>query len=98
MLLACAECDDSKAARPYAEWMVGETPKSPRSRGVTDVKARIDHLKAYVAAYGYMATPVEAGLTRPELDRLTNVRGKLAALRDEIDSLVRDYRDRTGYR
>ena len=97
MVLACAMCDDSMAARPYDEWMVGNAPKSPRNRRIANIEHRIEHLKAYVKVFEYVASPVEYGLTQTELQRLTNIRSELSTLRIEADLLVGDYRRRTGY-
>lgn len=97
MVLSCARCDDSKAARPYEEWMRGSAPKSPTTQNVPDVEERIGRIMEYVAAFGYVAVANEQGLIESELRRLKAVRSELATLRTEIESLVRDYRERTGY-
>ena len=73
-------------------------PKSPHSRGIANVSQRIEHIKAYVELYRYRSEPIENGLSGVELERLQAVRERLATLRQEVDSLVGDFRARTGYK
>jgi hypothetical protein len=98
MVLACSSCDDSKAQRVFDEWMLGSTLKSPSSRGVSNVSDRIARIRAYAEQHGYESAQVEAGLNRAERERLRSVRDQLALLRQEVESLVNDFRARTGYR
>ena len=97
MVLACQPCDDSKGNRPFAEWMISNTPKSPLSQGIPDVRQRIEHITSYVKANKYVPRPLEERLAPSELQRMTKVRAELNALRTEVESLISDYRRRMGY-
>ena len=96
MVPACARCDDSKRSLPFEEWMSGHAQGSPQSRGVGDVTERIQRIQAYVQHFGYRVNPLEERLDEAELDRLAEIRLRLAELRQEVDALIRDYRQRTG--
>jgi hypothetical protein len=93
---ACARCDDSKQHRPFAEWMQGDAPLSPKNRGVKDIDERIACIRAYAQEFGYSPTDLERRLTSEEAERLGKVRGALAKARDDLDALIADYRARTG--
>jgi len=97
MVLACSACDDSKSQRDFDEWMQSSVPKSPLSRGTANISRRIKHIRAYVKLYRYRSKPIEDGLIGVELERLKTVRERLASLRQEVDSLVGDFRARTGF-
>ena len=97
MVLACSTCDDSKSQRDFDEWMLSGVPKSPLSRGIANISRRIEHIKSYIELYTYRSEPVENRLSGVELERLQAVRERLATLRQEVDSLVDDFRGRTGY-
>ena len=92
MVPSCARCDDSKGSRPYHEWMVSDVPSSPNSRGVSDVKKRLRRVEAYVQHFGYITLPLDKRLSSREFDRLEKIRARLQALRQEVDSLISDYR------
>ena len=96
MVLACAQCDDSKGGRSFDEWMVSDVPKSPLNRGIPTIKQRVERIKSYIKASGYVAEPLAKGLTTSELQRLAQIRIRLDILRKETDSLIADYRSRTG--
>ena len=98
MVLACSTCDDSKSQRKFDEWMLSGVPKSPSSRGIANMSWRIERIQAYVELYSYHSAPVDDGLSEVELERLQGVRKLLASLREEVDSLVQDFRVRTGYK
>lgn len=98
MVLACSTCDDSKSKRDFDEWMLGDAPKSPNSRGIANTSCRVERIKAYVELYRYRSAPVDNGLSEVELERLQAVRKRLSSLRQEVDSLVHDFRVRTGYK
>lgn len=96
MVLACARCDDSKQASPYADWILSDARYSPKSRGVPDLDARIARIQMYVEAHAYSPRSIEKRLTRGELKRLETIRGSAAILRSELKALVQDVRARTG--
>ena len=98
MVLACSPCDDSRARSPFDEWMLGGAPKSPSSRGISNIPDRLVRIRAYAEQHGYESVQVEEGLNRAELKRLRSVREKLASVRQEVESLINDFRARTGYR
>lgn len=95
---SCATCDDSKRDLPYEEWMVHSAQGSPTSRGVVDVAERLQRIQAYVRRAGYKVRPLEQRLDEVEIDRLARIQSQLGELRQEVDSLIRDYRQRTGHR
>ena len=98
MVLACSSCDDSKSQRSFDEWMHSDTPKSPRGQKVANVAERIEHIRAYVREFDYEPASIEAGMDEVERERLRAIRGRLASLRQEVDSLVSDFRRRTLFR
>lgn len=93
---SCAMCDDSKRDLPYEEWMGHSGQGSPVSRGATDVAERLQRLQAYVRHFGYQVLPLDRRLDEAEIDRLARIQSRLGELRQEVDSLIRDYRQRTG--
>ncbi len=98
MVLACARCDNSKGKRLFDEWMSSTLPKSPSSQGTPNVKDRIKHIEAYTTTFGYICKPLNQRLTRTEQERRTDLLRRLNGLREEVNSLIRDYRERTGNR
>lgn len=64
MVPACQACDDSKGGTPYADWMRSSAPKSPTTRGIPDVEARIALLDAYVRHFGSRSYRWRSGSTR----------------------------------
>jgi 5-methylcytosine-specific restriction endonuclease McrA len=93
---ACAKCDDSKQHSPFAEWMQGDAPLSPRSRGVQDIEERIARIRAYAQEFEYTHSHIEDRLEGEEKERLETIRTTLAKTRDDLDALIADYRTRTG--
>lgn len=97
MVLACARCDDSKRDLPYEEWALHVSQGSPTSRGVEDVEDRLARIKAYMQHYNYAPRFLSERLSAEELQALTTIRAKLQEVRSEIDTLIQEYRSRTGY-
>ena len=48
MVLACAQCDDSKRDVPFDQWMISNDQYSPKIRGVPDVDARRNRIQGYI--------------------------------------------------
>jgi hypothetical protein len=46
---SCGKCNQSKGNKDWQNWIVSDANKSPRSRGITDVDARIDRLNGYMS-------------------------------------------------
>ncbi len=44
---ACGKCNQSKGNKNWRDWMLSSAPRSPRSRGVIDIEARISRLEAF---------------------------------------------------
>jgi len=44
---ACQPCNSSKGNSRWRDWMTGEAPQSPTSRGILDVESRIARLEAF---------------------------------------------------
>ena len=95
MVPACSQCDDSKQGKSFEEWMTGDTPLSPKSRGIEDIDKRIEHIHNYVRHSGYVPQSLEDRLDERELERLFIIRSKLREVRDDIETLISDYRART---
>lgn len=94
MVPTCAQCDDSKRDLYFEDWITSDAPKSPKSRGVKDIDQRIEHIKAYMQHYGYSPRNLEDRLNEDEKNRLKLVRSKLIEVREDIETLVNDYRAR----
>jgi hypothetical protein len=97
MVPACARCDDSKQHLPFEEWMTSDAEHSPKSRGVKDVAQRIARIKEYVGYFPYRVRPLYERLSEQERKRFGEIECKLQEVREEVDALITDYRDRTGY-
>lgn len=95
MVLACSQCDDSKQGKSFEEWMNGSAPLSPKSRGIEDIDKRIERIHTYVRHFGYSPRSLEDRLDERELERLRIIRSKLCEVRDDIETLINDYRART---
>jgi len=96
MVPACARCDDSKRDLPFEEWMMSETRWSPKSRGIRDVDQRVKRIKAYIQHFGYTPRSLEDRLDEHELERLATIRSGLQQVRKDFETLIEDYRTRTG--
>ena len=96
MVPACAKCDDSKRDLPFGEWMIGNAPNSPKTRGIPNLKDRLSKIQAYVRMYGYRPRPPSERLIAGELRRFNTLRKDLGTLRQEFDAFVALYRERTG--
>ena len=95
MVPACARCDDSKRDVPFEEWMESGVNGSPQSRGIADVPRRVEHIQEYVKHYNYEVRSMRERLSPQELERLEEIRSRLADLRKDVDALIGDYRERT---
>ena len=98
MVLACQPCDDSKSQRDFDKWMLSDAPRSPKSRGVKNLKRRISRIRSYAERYGYRSESIELGLNRAERERLRDARTQLSSLREQVDSLVTDSGTEPGIR
>ena len=96
MVPACARCDDSRQHKGYAEWMRSDAKWSPASRGVPDIEGRLARLRSYVDAFGYSPRTLEERLDERERAALASIRVRLQEIRQEIDALIAQYRERTG--
>ena len=96
MVPACARCDDSKRNVPFDEWMTSSAKGSPQSRGIADVPQRVERIREYVEHYNYEVRSMSERLSAQELERLEEIRSRLADLRRDVDALISDYRERTG--
>ena len=68
MVLACAQCDDSKQATEFEQWMTGDAPRSPKSRGVLDIESRVQRIREYVRHHKYAVGSLNERLDRREWD------------------------------
>ena len=78
--------------------MLGDAPKSPSTRGVSDVLARVERIKKYAEQYDYRSDPVEDELTEAERELLARVRNEMKSLRREVEALIDAFKERTGFR
>lgn len=44
---SCGKCNQSKGNKNWKEWMLGDAPNSPASKGVPDLQERIERLEDY---------------------------------------------------
>jgi hypothetical protein len=44
---SCGKCNQSKGKKSWREWMLSSAPRSPRTRGILDLEARMMRLEAY---------------------------------------------------
>ena len=70
MVLACATCDDSKQASDFEQWINGNAPLCPRTRGVEDINGRVEKIRDYVRCYRYDAQDIHQRLNDSEWDEL----------------------------
>jgi hypothetical protein len=61
------------------------------------VAGRVARIQAYVQQFGYRVRPLEERLDEGERERLARIQADLQRLRSEVDSLIADYRARTGH-
>lgn len=88
MVPACGSCDDSKAQRDFEIWMRSGAPRSPASRGVPDLDARISKLYRYMEEFGYAPKALADRLTKGELDQLQDLLARLETLRREAEAFI----------
>lgn len=98
MVLACAKCDDSKRDLSFDEWMLSNNPWSPKSLGISDIDSRIEKIREYINFYNYCPCQLEDKLDLSEAERLEAIRLRLREVRNEVDILIQDHRERTGKR
>jgi hypothetical protein len=96
MVPACNKCDDSKAHHPFDEWALGDAPGSPRTRGVTDLEAKLARIREYVAMFEYVAREPEERLTPDELKQYALIRSDLQRLRRDVDKFIAMHREAPG--
>ena len=95
---ACPRCHDSKRDLPFEEWMVSDARWSPATRQVGDVQQRAERISAYMQHFGYAPRMLEHRLEEAESSRVAQIRSALRLVRQEMGSLIADYRARTGTR
>lgn len=93
---ACSRCDDSKQHFPFEEWMFSDANYSPKTLGTSDLEERFKRIKDYVKYYDFSPRTLEDRLTNEELERLNVIKGSAARLREEVEELIEDYRERTS--
>lgn len=57
---ACGKCNQSKGNKPWRLWMLGSSPLSPASRGVTDVEKRVERIAEYERLFPSVRIDFEA--------------------------------------
>ena len=94
MVLACSQCDDSKQATEFEQWMTGDAPRSPLSRGVLDIESRVERIREYVRHHNYVVISLIERLDRRESDELKEIRERMADNRRRLELLIADHRAR----
>jgi hypothetical protein len=94
MVPACAHCDDSKRDLSLEDWMLGNAPQSPKSRGVADVEQRVERIRTYMNRFGYQKRSLEERLTFEERERLGSIRDSIQHLKEEMDRFINGYQAR----
>jgi hypothetical protein len=94
MVLACSQCDDSKQATEFEQWMTGDAPRSPLSRGVLDIESRVERIREYVRHHNYVVISLIKRLDRRESDELQEIRERMADNRRRLELLIADHRAR----
>lgn len=94
MVPACGPCDDSKGSRHFEDWMLGDAPKSPKTRKVADIPKRIEKIRSYAAHFGYVVRMLDAHLTKDEAAALARIKADLARARSEAETLVKSFAER----
>lgn len=90
---ACQPCDDSKQHNHFEKWMLGTAPKSPRSRGIPHLDARIERLKSYMEEFKYLPRPLASRLTTEQYQQLQLVFDKIRSLRAEVERFIVSNKD-----
>ena len=94
MVLACAACDDSKQASEFEQWMNGDAPLSPQTRGVLDIDDRVKRIRDYIKYYGYETKDIDQRLNKSERDELQDIQQQIGRYRQRLDLLISNYRMR----
>lgn len=90
---ACARCDDSKRDQPFAGWALSAAPGSPHSRGVPDIKRRLERIADYAAHYEYLPALPADRLSEAELEQWDRIQEDLARLRADVDRFLELHRE-----
>ena len=96
MVLACATCDDSKQATDFEQWMNGEAPRSPQSRGIADIDSRVRGIRDYIGQYRYHARAIEQRLDERQREELQSIRSQVEDAQRRLEQLIAEYRARVG--
>ena len=88
---ACGKCNQSKGNKYWLQWMTGNAPLSPRTRGVGDMENRIERLRSYEAWRPSVAVEFEnivgKEAYRQYWNRLDEVIDKLRETQNVADQL-----------
>ena len=61
-----------------------------------DIAVRKERIRRYMEHFGYTSRSLQDHLTPDELGRLEAIRSRTKSLREDIESLIRDYQVRIG--
>lgn len=93
---ACAPCDDSKRNIDFRHWITSNAKRSPKSRGILDIDARVKKIEEYVEHYNYVHKNLDQRLSMEELIKYQSIMTEMKDLREEAKKLIADFRERTG--
>ena len=96
LVLSCQRCDDSKGQRLFGDWIRSSASHAPKAHGTTDVEERAHRLEAYMKAFDYMPVPLEKRLNSAEQASLSRIKAELERLRQEVETLIGQYQERTS--
>jgi hypothetical protein len=91
MVLACAQCDDTKRDLSLEEWMGHTAPWSLRGRGIQNIEQRLARIQDYIVHFGYLSRPLKERLTASEQERLMTIRATAQSLRLDIEALINEH-------
>lgn len=94
MVPACASCDDSKQHKPYQEWMTKRGLALNHSE--SEIDTRIAKLEDYAKTFKYVHSSMHERLTNEERASLEEIQVEMSDLKLRIESLIAQYRVRTG--
>ena len=83
---SCSSCDDSKQNKEFKTWMNSDSDKSPKSKGVDDIKQRITIIEKYVKQYKYKAIPVKERLSPETLAEYQEILQEVQLLKIKLDT------------
>ena len=90
---ACGKCNQSKGNKPWRDWMTSSAQRSPATRGIPDLRQRMERLDAFEAWKPQVPLDFQELVDKDLLDgywSLTpELREELLAYKPELLTLLR---------